>query len=146
MELRIKKLLENYFEGTSSVTDEQTLKTYFSSGEIAPELAKYKPLFSYYVEDKKQIFERELELKKAPFLRSSYIKIAAIITLFLGIGWFYFSTSTTENEELGTFDNPEEAFIATHEALLLVSKEVNFGIENARHLEEFEQSRKTIFK
>lgn len=134
MELRIKKLLESYFEGSSSIAEEQALKDYFSSGEIAPELAKYKPLFSYYTEEQAQVFDQKIHLEKRPIQILKYLKIAAIVTLFLGLSWYYFYPSATENEELGTFKSPEEAFIATHKALLLVSEEVNFGIENALSL------------
>ena len=43
-------------------------------------------------------------------------------------------------------DNPEEALKATHKALLMVSEQVNIGMESAVYLEEYENTTKIIFK
>jgi len=42
---RVKELLENYFEGQTSLEEENMLHDYFASGEIDAELLPYKELF-----------------------------------------------------------------------------------------------------
>ena len=66
--------------------------------------------------------------------------------MLFGVITFYFDTSLSENQDLGTYDNPEEALVETHKALLMISEQVNIGMKNASHLKEFEQTKKTIFK
>ena len=48
--------------------------------------------------------------------------------------------------DMFTTDNPEEAFAATQKALLMVSEQVNIGMESVVYLEEYEKTKKTIFK
>ncbi len=54
MELnKIAKLLEHYFEGATSSAEENELRNYFSSTNVAPHLEQYKPLFDYISDAKK---------------------------------------------------------------------------------------------
>ena len=46
-------LLEKYFRGETSLTEEKELKHYFSTGNVVPEHEIYRPLF--------EVFELELE-------------------------------------------------------------------------------------
>lgn len=48
MELNeIKKLLENYYEGSASLQEEQQLRNYFQNNEVPDELSADKELFAY---------------------------------------------------------------------------------------------------
>ena len=40
----IEQLLEKYFEGETSIDEEQALKDYFNSENVAPHLEMHKPL------------------------------------------------------------------------------------------------------
>ena len=42
----IEKLLDRYFEGETSIEEERSLKMYFTSGNVAADLAEYTPLFA----------------------------------------------------------------------------------------------------
>ena len=46
----INNLLEKYWEGESSLQEEETLKQYFNHGTVAPELEQYQSLFQYFKE------------------------------------------------------------------------------------------------
>ena len=49
MELdKIQKLLEKYFEATTTVAEEEQLRDYFSSDSVAPEHHQFKDLFTFY--------------------------------------------------------------------------------------------------
>ncbi len=52
----IPKLLDKYFEGSSSLKEEAQLKAFFAQDEISEELAVYRPLFQW------QAAEQELSL------------------------------------------------------------------------------------
>lgn len=144
---RIATLLEKYFEGTSSVAEERELQEYFSSTDVAQHLVQYRPLFNYFVQEKKQQFctEIPLETKKRTV---AWLSIAASVVLLLGIGTFaYFNATTDQSKtDLGTYDDPEVAFAATQKALALLSNHVNVGIESVQYVEEFETSKNLIFK
>jgi hypothetical protein len=43
----ISRLLDKYFEGETSLEEERILRQYFTSKDVAPELAMHKPLFIY---------------------------------------------------------------------------------------------------
>jgi len=75
-----------------------------------------------------------------------WIGIAASFVVLFGLATFYFYPSEPKKEDLGTYDNPEEAFAATQKALLMVSEQVNIGMESVVYLEEYEKTKKTIFK
>jgi len=45
---KMKMLLEKYFEGDTSLWEEQELRDYFSSKTVDKELVAYAPLFQYF--------------------------------------------------------------------------------------------------
>lgn len=142
----IEQLLAKYFDGTTSIAEEKQLKAYFSSDAIAPHLEKYKSLFGYFESEKLNEFKHKIALQPRKSSIGKWIGIAAGLVLFFGLATFFFYPSEAKNSNLGTYDNPEEAFIATHKALLMVSEQVNIGMESAVYLEEYENTTKIIFK
>ncbi|MDP5028292.1 MAG: hypothetical protein NWQ14_08700 [Flavobacterium sp.] len=147
MELKsVEQLLEKYFQGETTIAEEKQLKAYFSSNDMAPHLVKYQSLFGYFETQKGTQFEQKLPLQPRKQNTVKWIGIAASFVVLFGLATFYFYPSVPNNEDLGTYDNPEEAFAATQKALLLVSEQVNTGMESVVYLEEYEKTKKTIFK
>ncbi|WP_445719005.1 hypothetical protein [Flavobacterium sp.] len=147
MELKlVEQLLEKYFQGETTIAEEKQLKAYFSSNDVAPHLAKYQALFGYFETQKGTQFVQKLPLKPRKQSNVKWIGIAASFVVLFGLATFYFYPSVPNNEDLGTYDNPEEAFAATQKALLMVSEQVNIGMESVVYLEEYEKTKKTIFK
>lgn len=147
MELKlVEQLLEKYFQGETTIAEEKQLKAYFSSNDVAPYLAKYQSLFGYFETQKGTQFEQKLPLQPRKQNTVKWIGIAASFVVLFGLATFYFYPSEPKPEDLGTYDNPEEAFAATHKALLMVSEQVNVGMESVVYLEEYEKTKKTIFK
>lgn len=148
MELKlVEQLVEKYFQGKTTITEEKQLKDYFSSNDVAPHLAKYQALFGYFKIQKGTQFDQKLTLLQPRKIHSvKWIGIAASFVLLFGLATFYFISFEPKHEDLGTYDNPEEAFAATQKALLMVSDQVNIGMESVVYLEEYEKTKKIIFK
>ncbi|WP_130736539.1 hypothetical protein [Flavobacterium sp. J27] len=146
MELKLVEILvEKYLEGTSSIAEEKQLKAYFSSNEVAPHLVQYKPLFSYFNNQKEEQFTKTLPLQAK---RQSYVKwisVAASVVVLLGTVHYFYNNDNSETE-LGTYSNPEKAFVETQKALEMLSEEVNHGVESVAILKEYDKTKKTIFK
>jgi hypothetical protein len=151
MELnRIEDILEKYFQGETTIAEENQLKEYFSSSNVAQHLEQYKPMFGYFsqVKQQKSTHEIPLQTKKR---NVAWLSIAASVVVLLSIGtYFYVSEKNTApvvaQSELGTYDDPEEALKATQKALALLSNNVNVGIESVQYIKEYEQSKNKIFK
>jgi len=147
MELdKIEILLEKYFEGETSIAEENELKDYFSSPNVAPHLEQYQSLFGYFLEAREQKFAHEVPLHSKK-RKVAWLSIAASVVVVLGIGTFtYFNhENVKENQELGTYDDPEEAFAATQKALAMLSDNVNVGVEGVQYLQVYEVTKEKVF-
>lgn len=49
--MNIEELLNRYFEGETSATEEQELRRFFASGDVPTHLSAYRPLFAYFDEE-----------------------------------------------------------------------------------------------
>lgn len=147
MELdKIEQLLEKYFDGETSIAEENELQNYFSSSDVARHLEQYKPLFGYFSTAKEQQFERHIPLT-AKKRKVAWISVAASVVVLLGAGTFaYLNYNTTiQSQDLGTYDNPEEAFRETQKALSLLSNNVNVGVESVQYIREYENTKGKVF-
>lgn len=146
MELdKIENLLEKYFEGETTIAEENELKIYFSSSDVAQHLEHYRGMFGYFSAAKEQKFEKELPSKITTKKKVAWLSIAASIVILLGLFTFY-NQNMTQNQDLGTYDDPEKAFQETQKALNLLSKNVNVGVEGMQYVQEYQQSTELIFK
>jgi len=136
MELdRIEKLLEKYFEATTTVEEEKQLRDYFSKDSVAPHLEQYAPMFNYFSIAKDERFTKQVPLKP----RVSYhkwISIAAVAVIAFGI---FFGNDYREQRET------EYAYSETKKALNLLAQNLERGTEKVAYLNEFEQTKQKIF-
>ncbi|WP_281232110.1 hypothetical protein [Flavobacterium gelatinilyticum] len=151
MELdKIENILEKYFQGETTIAEENQLKEYFSSSDVAQHLEQYKPMFGYFSQVKQQKSTHEILLRSKK-RNAAWLSIAASVVVLLGIGTYFFvreknAAPVAAHSELGTYDNPEEALKATQKALALLSNHVNTGIESVQYINEYEESKNKIFK
>lgn len=143
----IELLLEKYFQGGISTVEENELRTYFSSPDVAPHLERYKPMFDYSVLVKDQQAKQETPLQSKKH-RVMWLSIAASVVVLLGIGIYLFYNYNNANgkQDLGTYDDPEVAFAATQKALELVSNNLNIGIKSVYYIQEYQNTKELIFK
>ncbi|MFV8347502.1 hypothetical protein [Flavobacterium sp. ZB4P13] len=144
--VKIENLLEKYFQGETSIDEENELRNYFSSLDVAQHLEQYKPIFGYFSLAATHQFTPKIppQSKKR---NVAWISIAASVVVLLGIGTYaYYSADVVnKSQDLGTYDDPEEAFRATQKALSLLSDNVNVGIESVQYIQEYQTTKDKIF-
>lgn len=81
----IQKLLDKYFEGSTSCKEEQLLRKYFTSYNIPEDLKVYRPIFEYMDEQAKETSTaKKTSINHNIFLRYTWEAIAATVLLILG--------------------------------------------------------------
>lgn len=148
---KIEDLLDNYWNGVSSLEQEKELVAFFTKEEVPAHLKEYQPLFQFIQEEKDvevstsfeanllAVLEKE-ELKekqneaapeaKMKRLWTPLLRIAATVALVCGMFFTYQNYSVEQVDEyamVDSFDTPEEAYRETMRALKLVSKKIDKG-------------------
>ncbi|MEM9823904.1 MAG: hypothetical protein AAF985_22660 [Bacteroidota bacterium] len=142
----IQSLLDKYWEGQTSLEEEQTLKTYFQQEALPEEWKAYAPFFQMLSTESKMgtssAFDKQLEealtkeTKKQPRPLHSYrwMLRAAAVLLLVSMSFLLLKTlpeqqQITQEEE--TYENPELAYAKAKEVLLLLSTKMQRGTEKA---------------
>lgn len=146
----IKKLLDRYFEGNSSLEEERLLRRYFSGSEVDERLKEYSPMFRFFRQQQTAALSEakaaellrtipQVSAKRLP-LRSRagmwVLRVAAMLLIAVGMWWAY--QEQTAGTETASVDwskyeitNEEEALRITRGALFQVSKTLNEGANTA---------------
>ncbi len=136
MELgNIEKILEKYFEATTTVAEERKLREYFAQDSIAPHLEQYRPMFNYFSIAKEERYTKQVPLKP----RVNYYKwlsVAAAVVLTFGI---YFGKQYQERKEA------EYAYQETKKAFELLAENFGRGTEKVAYLKEFQEAKEKIY-
>ncbi|GAA4062446.1 hypothetical protein GCM10022389_03760 [Flavobacterium cheonanense] len=145
---RIENLIDKYFEGETSISEENELKVYFSSTDVAQHLKQYQTIFGYFSQAKEQQFTQEIPLQTKKRNVVLWLSIAASVVVMLGVGTIMYFNNDKEEQFVACSpeDNPELALQQTEKALALVSEHLNTGIESVSYINEYEQSKNRIFK
>ena len=143
MELaNIEKLLEKYFEATTTVAEEETLQHYFLQDDVAPHLQKYQPMFQYFSTAGEERFTRHVPLKTKRNTRYlQWISVAAVAVLLIGV--YFGNTFSGKNNTV--IEDPEMAYRETKKALNLIAENLNRGTEKMVYLNEYEETKNKIF-
>ncbi|GGN04817.1 hypothetical protein GCM10010967_44830 [Dyadobacter beijingensis] len=131
MALDIKKLLEKYYDGDTSLEEERTLKQFFQNGDVPAHLQSHAAQFGYFANARKEqpslTFNHELALmldppKKGPVQQFGgwLIRIAAGLTLLVvgfGAGWM-FQSKQEGSEGLMALSGKENAEVTEMKKVL----------------------------
>lgn len=79
----IDNILEKYFDGESSVEEEQSLIHYFQSESVSEEHVKYVPIFQHFAKEKE--VNKSVKRTETFKLTRLYLAIASCAALLLGI-------------------------------------------------------------
>lgn len=136
MELdNIEKLVEKYFEATTTMAEEATLRAYFSNENVAPHLMKHAPMFNYFAGAKEELFTKKVALKP----RNDYMKWVSVAAVAVFVIGFYMYPPTPTPVTLAD-EYTQEEIESAQEAFNLLAMNFNKGTEQLYHLEEFEKT------
>lgn len=139
MELnRIDSLLEKYENGETTLKEERQLQEFFTTGEVPPRLWEYKMIFRYASREKATTYTNNIKVGPKKYTYA-FIGIAASILLAIGIfsSTYYNQQEDLTQHNLGTIEDPEEAYLKTKEALQMVAEVFNTGKEELQYVDEF---------
>ncbi|HFS67386.1 MAG TPA: hypothetical protein ENK67_04155 [Flavobacteriia bacterium] len=139
----IEKILDKYFDGETSQKEEIILKEYFAKSDIPAHLEPYQAMFAYFAQNKKEIAPQNLQVKpiKSTWF-GSWVANAAVVLLLFAIGYSLYPKRISEAEK----KEAQIAFLETQKALQLISQNLNKGNKAVDYLNEFEISKKKVFK
>lgn len=143
----IEKLIADYYEGTTSESQEEALRRYFETQEVPEHLQKEKKLFLSFLEDGNMEIPSGLEDKlirmidekgeeEKRFFRRNKAKrnwkwvgsIAASLLLLFGVSYGISTHLCGIETPQDTFNSPQEAYKVLQATLIEVSTDLNSGI------------------
>jgi hypothetical protein len=153
---KIKALLQKYFEGETSPTEEKLLENYFNSGNIDSELQEYAQFFEgiYTLAGNNRdralesdimdyILENETKEKsKYRWLWQTVTGVAASVIIILG-GFLYYQQQKSFDD---TFKNPDEAYAYAVKTLGYVSGKYNKGIAGLSKFDKLQKATEPVKK
>mgnify|MGYP001099493941 CR=1 FL=1 len=147
----IKTLLDKYVEAETSLAEEKELEAYFLSGNVAPELEEYMPLFNFY-ESERSIYTSENIEFKMPFeeketKKISFYKwsgIAASVAIICTVFWFAQSEQRIDTQTNSI--NHELAMQNTQDLLLMMTDAVTNSKKQLNYLKEINQTKNQFLK
>ncbi|MDH7444086.1 hypothetical protein [Aquimarina sp. 2201CG14-23] len=145
MELsNIEKLLEKYFEGETTLSEEKELKVYFTGESVPSHLERYKDLFQFFSNESHVTAASEVKLSTNRVPWYTWIGVAASIALIVGLFIKDVPLGADPEGVYGTYDDPEIALQKTKEALDLVARLMNEGKKDLVYLNEFDTAKKEL--
>ena len=143
--VKIKQLLDAYFDGTTTLAEEKTLQDYFNSETVANDLVQYRPLFEGLKAAKAERSTKAFNFPDQPkskTIKTWWYGVAAMLVVAFGVGSFFFSQpqySQEEKEALAAFEKSKQA-------MLLLSENLNKGAEQLTFVGQFERTKDKIFE
>ncbi len=140
----IEKLLEKYFEATTTVAEENTLRKYFAQESVATHLEQYRPMFNYFSNAKTEQFTKLNALSESvkPRRRFDYRWISVAASVVIAVGIYFGYERYTHNQEQ---EQARIAYAHTKEALNLLAANFAKGTEKVALLEEFEVAKQKVY-
>lgn len=151
----IERLLAEFYEGTTTESQEEVLRNYFRTTEVPGHLLKDKEIFlnlcpdadqdievPAHLEDNLNLLIDEMAEKEQHFFRPNNSKnswrwiggVAATILLLIGIGYGIdnLSKNVCPPTPQDTFSDPEEAYRMLQATLLEISANLNYGLNEVK--------------
>jgi hypothetical protein len=160
----IEKILEKYYEGETSLEEENLIQEYFNQNEISEEMMVHKMQFEFYdsesekeelPDDFDDIILQKIEMSKVikwKFHLNSFtfkiIGIAAGLMLVIGISFFYnYKNRIIPQKQKVILTAKDKAnFDATLAALCKVSKYINLANSKLDKIKTYNNSIKKLNK
>jgi hypothetical protein len=154
---QIEILLENYFNGETSLEDEKTLRRFFQQENIPKHLVSLKTQFEYFSSEHdhnyldesfdkkllKQINNNE-SCEKRFFRKRNLYVISGIAASVLIIVSLFIDPFTSKIKN--TLDDPYQAYMETKKAIQFVSNAFNKGLKPTGKLASYNDGIKQLSK
>lgn len=149
----IEELLQRYYEGLTTLEEENQLKNYFSGDAIPKHLQPLAEQFRFFDHASKEeinnpsfeedFFEKVLEKdhkSKVRNLTPIYYSLstAAAVLLFVGVYFMFKGETRTDLTKTSIISSNEVSYLQTKEILMNVSLAFNKGVDEIKHLQKFE--------
>jgi hypothetical protein len=145
----IKELLQKYFNGETSLAEEETLKCYFATPDVADELKQYIPLFACFAGMEAETlsderFEENFRKQIMPAIHKHHgllyhISIwssAAAACVVLALGSIYYVERQNNYMIVNgkRINDPEKALMIAAEKLNLVTGKFNNSVSHVQQI------------
>ena len=135
MESQIEELLHKYWEGETSLEQEQLIKSYFKSN---PSLSHEGHYFRYLNKQRQMSMEQSNDKSKTS---RTWLSAAATITIGLITAFLVFNEA---NKDPFAEEDPEKAPEATRNALMMIGAGLNEGQIHAMELTKFNKAKEEL--
>ena len=145
MELtKVQKLLEAYFEGNTSLAEEQSLRDYFKSSLVDESVEQYSLLFNAITVSASETSTRIFKVPSIERESSNkwWLSIAASIVIIIGVAGFVYSENSITDEEQKAL----AALKQSKEAMLLLSNNLQKGAVQLQFVETFSKTKNKFLK
>ena len=159
----IESLLEKFYEGNTTLQEEEALKRFFTGKDVPSSLKEHQPLFSYYVHERNsaiadpafnhkldaQLPGQTVEHRLIPISSGSrrtmfIVSIAASVLLLIGLFFTFRHDIFQEKYSQAGNPDPKAAYADASGALLLVSGNLNNGLKHLERLQMVDKAMKNM--
>ncbi len=158
---KIEQLLERYWEGETSLEEEQELRDFFDRPEVPAKWKSAQVLFRYFNEQRKVdldgLFDEKViaqvedtpDISRGKVRKLFYdlVRVAAVGLILITATYFVREQYLEQKDDpymVDTFENPKEAFEETKKALLMISKNFNKGRKEAKKVGAFNDAQEKV--
>ncbi len=134
MESQIDKLLQKYWNGDTSLEEEQVIKSHFKSN---PSLNNESHYFRYLANQKSVKYEKPKAFNK----KKTWVSVAATVTVGIITAALVFNDA---NKDPFAIEDPEKALQATKEALMMISSELKQGQNHTLELTKINKAKEEL--
>ena len=136
MGLQIENLLEKYWCGETTLEEEKEIKSHFESNlSLTTDDTYFRYLFR-----KQQI---KFEGANPTMIRKKIPRLSAVATITIGLVTAI-SIFNDAKKDPFAIDNPEKAFQATMEALMMIGAEINEGQNHTLKLTKINKAKEEL--
>jgi hypothetical protein len=162
MELqKIEQLLEKYWDGDTSLKEEQVLQKFFTEEEVPDHLQGVATLFQKFKADRQfqtlddrfdEAMIHKIEKSGSAWNFRVILRIAAVVALLVASVLLVKDDILDEPEDIAettettpnTHEDPKLAYEQTRQALLLISSMMNEGTQHIEKLENFSEAQEKV--
>lgn len=144
-------IIEKYYEGNTTIEEENILRSYLESGQVDPEHTYMIPLFKHFNAERHMEITYQPDLSfikeqksKIRFMWPKLITIAAsfVILITVAFNWFESNNTVYKNKytQLDSPEETEEALAITLNALGFLGKKFETGTKPMSHIKEYKRT------